>query len=234
MMTRTPARLRAPCRGLHATGAALPLLITAGIAAACGSSDLTSPTDVGDSVGVFSETTPILTPDKDTFIGTFTGLGGSYTEFRPDNDVKKEGAASMRMTVRATGDGFAGWFVAWGDATHYTADTFTRDMSRYRDGSLRFWVLSPIDLEVGIRSGNVGAGFESSKTVLSRVGFAPGPNWQPVCLTLSTLMGDTPKADAGRMKILFVIATSRPSGGTPGGAPVTFWVDDVRWDTRRC
>jgi hypothetical protein len=201
--------------------------------------DTTSPTSTPTgttpdttTIGVYSETPPMLTPDVQTFFGTFFGLGATLTDFRRDTDTKVEGTESLRATVNASGDGFAGWFISWGDASRVANEQFTTNQTRFAGGSVRFAVRSPVDLEVGIRGANTPPGLETSKVLLSRLGFTPGANWARLCLPLAMVSGPSPLADLSRIKVLFVISTSHASRGTNGA--VTFFVDDVRWDTRPC
>lgn len=190
---------------------------------------------VDEHLGIYSETLPRLRPDIETYFGTFSGSGASLSDFRADNAIKMEGNESLRITISSSGTGFAGWYVAWGDSTRYADDTFTRDMSRFGGGSLRLWMRSATaaNFELGIRSGPVAAGSETSKILLSQLGLVAGPTWQRVCLPLLTLTGPSPLADLSRIKILWLVAVSQKSGGT-GGIPVTIWFDDIRWDTRPC
>lgn len=219
-----------PAHARKSTGAFVAL---AAMVIGVGCSSSTGTTQDSVDLGIFSETAPSLRPDVETFFGTFAGAGGVVSEFRSDASTKQEGSSSLRASLRSTGRGFAGWFVAWGDASRYSDEKFTRDMSRFAGGSLRFWVITPVDLDVGVRSGNVSAGVETSKTLLSQLGVAPGASWKRACLPLRPLAGASPLADLARSKILFVVAVSERSGGT-GGSPVTVWIDDVRWDTRPC
>jgi hypothetical protein len=107
-------------------------------------------------------------------------------------------------------------------------------MTSYAGGSLRFWVRSTVDLEVGIRSGDVTAGRERSKVLLSRsTAWRPSDQWQRACIPLALLVGPNPKADLSRIKVLVVVAVSERTGGT-GGVPVDVWLDDVRWEQRPC
>jgi hypothetical protein len=208
-------------------------LAALGIAlAGCGDGPV-SPSSEG-GLGIFSESGQRLRPDRDVFIGTFSGGGAVLGDFGRDTKVRAEGRESLRSTVSATGPGFAGWFVSWGNAARLPDQGYTRDMSAYAGGSLRLSVRSPVELEVGIRSGDVAAGTESSKVLLSRATtFAPGPGWQRLCVPLALMAGPSPAADLARIKILFVVAVSPATGGS-GAAPATFWIDDVRWDGHPC
>lgn len=166
----------------------------------------------------------------------FTGGGASFDQFVEDANEKKDGSISMRATISvdATRGGFAGWFVGFGNANQIANDSFTKDMSEYDCGRLVFWVKTPINLEVGIRSGNVRAGNETSKVLLSEFDrFAADDSWRQVCIPLSKFQGSAPKADLKKTKIFFVVASNTPSGGT-GGVEQTFWIDDVRWESSPC
>lgn len=188
-------------------------------------------------LGIFSETAAeTLEFDVNAFIGTFTGGGATFAEFVEDAGDKQEGTISLRATVsvNAAQGGFAGWFVSWGNAAQVANDAFVRDMSQFAGGRLLFWVRSPVDLEVGIRSGNVAAGSETSKVLVSRFEPAVADNtWHRVCIPLAGLAGPPPKADLSRMKVFFVVASNTPSRGT-GGMPATFRIDDVRWEKVPC
>jgi hypothetical protein len=209
------------------------LILLALLAAACGDEPI-APAEEAAGLGIYSESGQRLQPDVDVFIGTFSGGGAALSAFQADRSVHDEGSESLRATVSVPAAGFAGWFVAWGTASRVADDGYFRDMAAYTGGALRLSVRSPVDLEVGIRSGNVPAGTETSRTLLSAVaGFTPGPAWQRLCIPLAPLSGPAPAADLSRVKVLFVVASTPTSGGT-GGAPATFWIDDVRWDPEPC
>jgi hypothetical protein len=187
------------------------------------------------SLGIFSETAPKgLEPDVDSFIGVFEGGDASFSELRTDEAEKKEGDLSMKATLAVDGSGYAGWFVSWGNKDQLEDDTHTIDMSDFSGGSMAFWVKSPINLEVGIRSGNVDSGDEESKVLLSGFStFAPDNTWREICIPLARFEGESPKADLSDIKVLFVVASNRSTGGTAGRLQ-TFWIDDVRWNKANC
>jgi hypothetical protein len=186
-----------------------------------------------NEIGVFSETACWrLQFDVNAFLGVSSG-GNSIGEpdpfvgFRDDPYENVEGRISKLTTVNlAPDDQWAVWFVQHG-LTDDDADTL--DLSAYRGGYLEFWVKSPIDLVLGIRSGDVPAGMETSKICLSGLAsFTPDDTWQFITVPLSLLEGGYPKADLSQIKVFFVIgSTSELSGATNGD--VSFWVDDVRW-----
>ena len=138
------------------------------------------------------------------------------------------------VTVDAGTGGFTGRFISWGDETQVANDDFVRDMSAFEGGRLIFWVKTPINLEVGIRSGNVTPGDETSKVRLSQIDpDVADDTWRRVCIPLERFQGSPPRADLSQIKVFFVVASSAPSGGT-GGVPETFRIDDVRWESTPC
>lgn len=197
----------------------------------------TEPKVVSDLIlGIYSETpSDRLRPDVDSFIGTFKGAGAIFNanDFIDDNTEVQEGGISKKSTMSVDGSKgqYAGWFVQWGNRE--SPDSETRDMSTFEGGNLSFWVKSSINLEVGIRSGNVQPpGTETSKVILSRNSyppFEPDNEWHKISIPLSDFTGEAPKADLSQIKIFFVVSSNTPSGGT-GGVPKTFWIDDVRWE----
>lgn len=182
-------------------------------------------------LGIYSETAlNRVIPDVDSYIGTLEGNGGTWSGFVDDNNEKIEGGISKRMTISVdiSRNQWAGWFVQCG--TVGSSETVNKDMSAFDGGVLTFWVKTTVNLEVGIRSANVVAGTERSKVYLSNYPpFTPNGVWQKVTIPLSHFIGPPPKADLKQIKILFVVASNVPSGGT-GGNPATFWIDDIRWE----
>ena len=179
--------------------------------------------------GIYTERPiPKVIPDSTGFVGIYYGGGGTFDEFVDDTDEFKEGEMSKRSTMTVgSGGPWAGWFVQHGKDG--TPDSSTKDMSSFAGGHLRFWVKSPIDLLVGIRSGNVRAGQERSTVLLSSYdSFSPDNQWHQVSIPLSDFVGPSPKADLSQIKIFFNVASNAASGGT-GGSPKTFWIDDIVW-----
>lgn len=182
-------------------------------------------------LGIYSESAPErIVFDVNSYIGTIQGNGGTLSGFVDDNNEKIEGGISKRITITVDGsrNQWAGWFVQCG--VNGSPETETKDMSAFDGGVLTFWVKTNVNLEIGIRSSNVPAGTETSKVYLNNYPpFTPNGVWQKVSIPLSHFIGARPKADLSRIKILFVVASNTPSGGT-GGTPATFWIDDIRWE----
>jgi hypothetical protein len=186
-------------------------------------------------LGIYTEAAiDRLQPDIDSFIGTYEGPSenpGTIYEFVDDNITIKEGGISKKTTVAVDGlkGQYAGWFVQCGKQG--TSESVTKDMSAFAGGYMTFWVKSPINLEIGIRSGNVTYGEETSKINLNNSNYPAFKNddiWHKVEIPLNDLTGTT-RADLKRIKIFFNVASSTPSGGT-GGVQKSFWIDDVRWE----
>jgi len=182
-------------------------------------------------LGIYSESAiDRIIYDVNSYIGTIQGNGGNWSGFVDDNNEKIEGGISKRMTITVDGsrNQWAGWFVQWGVIG--SPETVNKDMSAFDGGMLTFWVKTTVNLEVGIRSANVPPGTETSKVYLNNYPpFAPNDVWQKVTIPLSHFIGSPPKADLKQIKILFVVASNTPSGGTSGN-PATFWIDDIRWE----
>jgi len=184
----------------------------------------------GAAYGIYSETVSGVTLDVDSYMGKYAGGGATFNDgdFVDDTSDYKEGDKSKKatMTVAAAGQ-YAGWFVQWGLSG--SPDTETKDMSAYSGGSLKFWVKTPVDLEIGMRSGNVGAGSETSKVLLSSYGSYTDDSWHEVSIPISDFTGPSPKADLSQIKVLFNVASCAASGGT-GGVAKTFRIDNIRWE----
>ena len=188
------------------------------------------------SFGILSETAPAgLQLDVDSFLGIFQGAGGTLTNLHQDLNDHVEGKASLSATVNVDADQnqYAGWFVSAGTLAQASDNTVVRNMSSFSHGRIVFWIKSPVDLIVGIRSGNVASGTETSKLDLSDLspGFAD-ECWHRMCVPLDAFEGPPKDADLSRIKVFFVIASSADTGGTDGSR--TFLVDDVRWETAGC
>lgn len=148
-----------------------------------------------------------------------------------------EGNKSLKVVLqnKTVATQFQGLSFFWGRAEDQIADTFTRDMSNYYDGSLRFWFKGPNNptlingLLVGIRSGNVASGKEISKVLLSKYTPFDG-NWHVVTIPLTSFTGGRPLADLSRMKILMSVGLAGAISGTESQR--TFYLDNIRWDTQ--
>jgi hypothetical protein len=191
--------------------------------------------DSPQQFGIYSETSKGVSLDVDGYMGISYGGGGQFVP-NPDsgfvdvrNDVP-EGSVCKKTTINvgATGQ-WAIWFVQYGLTS---SDEVTKDMSYYKKGKIKFWVKAEPaikDLLVGIRSGNVRAGEETSKVLLSNYpSFKVDNQWHEVSIPISDFLGNSPKADIMQIKVFFTIGSSSgETHGTNGNA--TFWVDNVYW-----
>lgn len=180
-------------------------------------------------------------PDKDTpidevlefetaaYIGSFMGNGGIFDggDFIDDDTQKYEGHYSKKASVYAESTGYAGWFIQWGGVT--SSEDETKNMIDYKDGKLVFAVKTPIDLIVGIRSGNIPPGDEKSKFLLSEcAGFEANNQWHTISINISEFMARDKEFDISQIKVFFSVASELRSGGT-GPEHKTFWIDDIMW-----
>jgi len=186
--------------------------------------------------GILSETVADgVKLNVDSYLGVSFGGGGNFVPnansgFVDDDSVYKEGSVSKRSTVNVGPSGdWVVWFVQNG--LEGSSDSKVKDMSEFKGGSLIFWIKCEPevqDLLVGIRSGNVKAGEETSKVKLSNYGLITDNNWHEYKILLSDFEGTKPKADLSQIKVFFTIGcSSRETGETEGDA--TFWVDYVTW-----
>jgi len=191
--------------------------------------------DGPDIFGVYSENFEGVRLDVNGLLGIDFGGGGQFVP-NPDSgfvdvtDEVREGAVSKRATINVGPNGqWAIWFV---QHSLTSSNSETKNMCDYENGRLQFWVKAESairDLLVGIRSGNVRPGEETSKVLLSRYpAFKADNQWHEITIPLSDFSGEAPDADLTQIKIFFVIGSSSgDTGGTNGTA--TFWVDNVRW-----
>ncbi len=184
---------------------------------------------INDELGLLSETIPSsLILNTDSELDVSSGGGGTDPVLLDESssDVR-EGVRRFKTTISAQpANGFSGWFIQW---STNAANTVTRDMSNYYDGSLRFWFKGPAALQnvlqISVRSGNTEAGTELSKVNLKNyVTF--DDTWRPVVIPISDFTGARPKADLSRMKILFGAFAVGAVGSVQ-----TFYIDNLRWDT---
>ncbi len=201
--------------------------VTATDGAISGSANFTHVAVSNATFGIVSETVAGLVLDTDSKLQTFQGGGAQAIVLSDDFANAPEGSKSIKAVVNQPAAGFSGWTVQWGLET--TTDAFVKDMTTYYDGSIRFWFKAPAALQnvtnLGIRSGNVPAGKETSKVLLRN--YTTFDNtWRAVTIPIADLAKSRPFADISRTKIFFGIYVEGSSGGSQ-----SFWVDNVRWDT---
>ncbi|MFH0735333.1 MAG: carbohydrate binding domain-containing protein [bacterium] len=182
------------------------------------------------TLGIFSETDNYkLLLDQNSFLGLYSGGGAVVNEFVDDPNEKREGNISKKMTINvASTNQWAGWFVMYGTET--TPDSWTRDVTLFKGGTLKFWIKSEIsDLLIGLRSGDVTAGNEYKMHLKNISGFQTG-QWVEISIPIVNFTdpsGGNEKADLSQLKVFFTIASAQESGGTNGTK--SFWIDQVRF-----
>lgn len=180
--------------------------------------------NIAATYGIVSETVAGVTLGTDAGFFPYTG-GGATINTSNDTGDFREGTFSVKTDLTVGGGGqYAGWAVEW-------TQTSSLDMNEYFDGSLRFWFKGPSqlqnDLQVGIRSSNVAAGAETSKVSLKN--YTTFDNtWRAVVIPIEDFAGLSPKADLSRTRVLVNFLVANNSGGSR-----TFWVDNIRWDTKK-
>lgn len=165
--------------------------------------------------------------DESSLPDLFTVSGVSPEGLRHDRLVFQRKTSSTQ---------FQGLAVQWGVGA--SPDTVTRNMANYYSGSLRFWFKGPAaatteldtKLMVGIRSGNVPAGKETSQVLLSNY-VAFDNQWHAVTIPFSAFAKGRPFADLSRTKI-FLVLSAAGSLSTTDETQRTFYLDNVRWDTQ--
>lgn len=183
------------------------------------------PTPLPQVFGVLSETSPGLILDQNSKVLEIESAGAT-TELSSSSDAP-EGGESLKTHFAVTDPvGFSGFYVQSGtDPDNPT----TVNMSHLASGTLRFWVRTPRDLEIGLRSSDVPAGRET-KVSLSLLGVPADNQWHGVAIPISRLSnrfyGGSGTTDLSKVLALFIADTLGNSNGD-------FLIDNVRWDLRR-
>ena len=156
------------------------------------------------------------------FVGVFSG-GGTQFAIDLDYNVFHEGSSSMRADVTGVTSGWGGWYVEEGGP----GGTETADMSAYSNGYLKFWVKSPVVIQVAVLSINQNPDTANSKILLTgsnSYGFVADNEWHEVSIPLSAFKTADPNLDFSRISTYFSVAVIGDTGGAK-----SFWIDDVRW-----
>lgn len=180
------------------------------------------------TLGLLSETIPGLIFGTDSDFGVYHGGSDSITTADNTTDFR-EGTKSTQVTMNVTSGGYAGFFIQAGVSG--SAETVTRNMADYYDGSIRFWLKAPAALSgllnLSIRTGGVGT--ELSKIALTNGSFGVqyDNNWHPVVIPVAQFAKAVPFAELSTIKILFNMSVTANTGGAQ-----TFYIDNLRWDTQ--
>jgi hypothetical protein len=143
---------------------------------------------------------------------------------------------SLQFKSKSLAQQYQGMGIVWGLGG--SPETEVQDLSKYYDGSLRFWFKGSSassdltnKLAVSIRSGNIEAGNELSKVLLKDyVTF--NDTWQAVVIPVSDFAGAAPWADLTRVKVLASFSIEGRLSA-PNAAARTVYLDNVRWDTQK-
>lgn len=181
------------------------------------------------SFGIYDESSTHLEMGVEGDILTYNGGDALPITLMNNTSNPGEGTASLDLTVNHPNPrAYSGIAVQWG--TNGSGQSLTRDMSKYYAGDLNLMLKAPPVLQgkvqVGIRSGNVGAGTELSLVWLTDSGLFDN-RWHQIRLPIRDFAKSAPWANLSRMKIFFNLAVI----GSTGGA-TTLSIDAVRWETQ--
>ena len=135
--------------------------------------------------------------------------------------------SSIRARYWVTSDGYAGFFVQEGELTDTTS---TKNMSGFSDGYINFWVRTPVDLEIGIRSNNIQSGSDMSKAMLSDYNIAADNAWHEVYIALNDFKLWDSRTNFGLMKVFFNIAVV---GELASVLSDDFFISNIRYVRRK-
>ncbi len=202
-------------------------------------------TPIANKFGILSEThtgaqlgedNPLRNSDLLLFSET-PGNPATFPVISDISGVSPEGGKHNKMVFqrKTASTQFQGMAIQWGVGA--SPDTHVLDMSTYYSGSIRFWIKGDATatelrnkLTLGIRSGNIPAGKETSSVKLSDYVTFNG-QWQPVVIPLSALAKGRPFADLSRTKVFFVLSVAGTLLPT-AELQRTVYIDNVRWDTQ--
>ncbi len=134
---------------------------------------------------------------------------------------------SFEATYTITPEGYAGFFIQEGELTDAVS---TKDVSIFRDGYLNFWVKTPVDLQISLRSGNLQGGDEASKVMLSDYNIAADNDWHEAYIALDDFKIWDNRLDFTQMKTFFNVAVL---GEFVTSFSDTFWISNVRYVRRK-
>jgi hypothetical protein len=138
-----------------------------------------------------------------------------------DNPVEA-GYPAVKASCTVTNTGWAGVFFHEGELIVGTSE----DLSDFNQGYLHFWVKTPVDLEVSVRSVNISPGDETSQLMLSQYGIPADNNWHRVYIALDDFRLRDERIDFARMKIFLNVAVVGPEVGSFNG---TFFISDIKY-----
>lgn len=178
-------------------------------------------------VGCIGEGDAVLDPRAGAIVygaGTIAGYLGTFSS--PGDAILLETRAEpegwvLHAASMVKQGGWAGWFIEVG--TSQPGEV--RDLSVYAGGSIRLRVRGTRDLEFAVRSGNLIAGRERSKVLLSTYGFAPDGEWHDVALPIRSLAVKEPFLALEQVEVLAALTHVARQQGEAGA----FAVESIRW-----
>jgi len=99
--------------------------------------------------------------------------------------------------------GWAGYYFHEGPLTNVSD---VRDLSAFANKYITFWVKTPVDLEMGIRTRNIDAGQERSKIMLSEYSVPADNNWHEVFIAADDFKNRDDRLDFSESKVFFNFA----------------------------
>lgn len=157
-------------------------------------------------------------------LGAFAGPGDSIVLSTPANAAAPEGSRILAAEVSVSASGFAGFFIESGASGGSEVEDLT---SLQPNGSLRFFIRSDVEVEIGIRSFNIAPGTERSRIGLRRLGYAAlAGEWEEVAIPLDDFVDLEPRINFSEIEVVFA-ATFRDYVGQ---VQAIAQFDAIRWE----
>ena len=112
-------------------------------------------------------------------------------------------AKSMEAVYSIQTYGWAGYYFQEGSLTNVSD---VRDLSGFADKYITFWVKTPVDLEVSLRTRDIDAGRERSKIMLSEYSIPADNNWHEVFIAADDFKNRDDRLDFANSKVFFNFA----------------------------
>ena len=153
--------------------------------------------------------------------GGYIGFWGAI-EMDGDGTTYTEAPASSKFTLAG---GWAGIWIQFGyDGTG--GDSVETDMSDYSNAYLKFDVKASNDFGVSVEwTDTLGSKDSAEKYINADLGVPLDDAWHSVAIDISTLIGKDSgfPVNFSKIKLPFSMFAD-------GGAGITFWIDNVRWE----
>jgi hypothetical protein len=105
-----------------------------------------------------------------------------------------------------------------------------KNMADFAQGYIHFWVKTPVDLKIGVRTNNITEGTEQSFVYLSDYSVPADNNWREVYIALDDLKQLDSRIDYTQALVFFNAAVIGEKLGASSGA---FWIADVKYVRRK-